>query len=144
MGLAEALGAGGGGVGCGRRSGKLDRPDAGGVRDRFSGFPLRALVVARLQCGGCGNQRRCRLSGVDVVDREEPGTEIRAGLNGKVGSRGLAVCLLDAPDVGHGTGSEKSESGHNDKPESVAEICLGGIEDVACQREGDGRSVVLE
>jgi len=54
------------------------------------------------------------------------------------------VCLLDATDVGHGTGSEKSKSGHDDKPEGVAEICLCGIEDMACQREGDGRSVILE
>ena len=54
------------------------------------------------------------------------------------------MCLLDATDVGHGTGSEKSESGHDDKPEGVAKICFGGIEDVPCQREGNSRSVVLK
>ena len=134
MGLAEALGAVGSGVGCGRGGGKPNRPDEGGVRDRFSGFPLRALVVARLQCGRCGDQRRRGLSGVVVVEWEEPGTQIRAGLNGKVGSGGLAMGLLDASHVGHGTCSEKPKPGHDDKPEGVAKICFCGIEDVACQR----------
>ena len=84
MGLAEALGAVGIGVGCGRGGGKPNRPDEGGVRDRFSGFPLRALVVARLQCGGCGDQRwrgmvGAKLDRGQITGIEEGLTEVIRG-----------------------------------------------------------------
>ena len=66
MGLAEALGASGGGIGCWRGGRKPNRPDSGGLRDRFSGFPLWALVVARVQCGGCGDYYRCGDAGFEL------------------------------------------------------------------------------
>ena len=67
MGLEEALGPGGGGIGCGRGSWKPDRPNPGGLCDRFFRFPLRALVVARVQYGGCGDQCRGGDSGFELV-----------------------------------------------------------------------------
>ena len=92
MGLAEALGAGGGGVGGRWGGGKPDRPDAGGVRDRFSGFPLRALVVARIQCSGCGNQRWRGMVGAEL-DRGQI-TGIEEGLTEVIRGEDLGTTAL--------------------------------------------------
>ena len=51
---------------------------------------------------------------------------------------------LGVADIGHGAGSEQAECGHDDKPEGVAELSFGGLEDATGEGEGDSCPIVLE
>ena len=51
---------------------------------------------------------------------------------------------LRVADVGHGTGAEQAKGSHDDKPEGVAKLGLGGFEDPSGEGKGDGGAIVLE
>ena len=51
---------------------------------------------------------------------------------------------LGVADIGHSAGSEEAECGHDDKPESVAKLAFGGLEDATGEGKGDGGPIVLK
>ena len=54
------------------------------------------------------------------------------------------MSALDVADIGHSARSEKSECSHDDKPEGIAELAFGGLEDATGEGEGDGGPIVLK